>query len=83
MPIPQLTPRAVLSAVPLEEIDNAVLSIVSSLGKDARTFEHASAMYNTDFFADESHEFKLALCRSLRSHFAPLQNTFWDKMIKG
>lgn len=63
-----------------KEVDDAVISIVSSLGKDIRAFQHASQMYNSDFFKGESHLFKQQLCKALKFHFAGHQNNFWNKI---
>ena len=62
-----------------QEVDDAVISIISSLGKDFKAFQHASNMYNSDFFKAESNLFKQQLCKALKFHFAEYQNNFWNK----
>lgn len=66
--------------VPPEEIDSTVTTIISSLGTDVKAFQQASAMYNSDFLKGESDEFKVALCKALKAHFKPFQNSYWNKL---
>lgn len=66
-----------------EEINSSVVSIIGSLGSSQRDFQHASEMYNSDFFRDEPLEFKVSLCNALLVHFKGHQNHYWTKNSKG
>lgn len=65
------------------DVDNTVMSIVGSLGTNQRDFQHASQMYNSDFFKGESREFQTRLCAALSAHFKGHQNHYWTKNSKG
>lgn len=66
--------------VPADKVDSTVTTILSSLGTDIKAFQQASAMYNSDFFRNESQEFKASLCNALKAHFKNYQNSFWNKL---
>lgn len=65
--------------VPPDQIDQTVMTIMSTLGTTAKDFDLASRMYNYDFFRDESQEFKQSMCNALRAHFSSYPNSFWNK----
>lgn len=56
-----------------------VQTIVLSLGTTYRDFTHASEIYNSVFFRNESASFKVALCTALSNHFEGMTNLFWEK----
>lgn len=62
-----------------EDLDHLVISILSTLTKDAVSFDRASKLYNFDFFRTESLETKTRLCTALADFYGPeFQNSFWN-----
>lgn len=61
------------------EVDHLLMTILSTLDKDAIGFERASKLYNSDFFRNESLETKVRLCTALSDFYAPkFQSSFWN-----
>ncbi len=61
------------------EVDHVVVSVISSLTKDAVCFERSTNLYNSDFFKSESPQMRSALCTALADFFAPsFSNSYWN-----
>lgn len=61
-----------------EEIDSAVISLVSQFKDNDRDFEEASRMYNSVFFRDFPAAFRKRACMGLRDHFSNTTNNYWN-----
>lgn len=71
---------ALLPEMSNPDIEKTVQTVIGSLKCNARDFEHAKLTYNSDFFLDESADFKRALCLALNTFFGPVGTSlFWKK----
>lgn len=62
-----------------DDSDHLVVAVLSSLTKDAVSFERATKLYNSDFFRTESLETKIKLCTALADFYGPqFSNSFWN-----
>jgi hypothetical protein len=61
-----------------EEIDSAVVSIVSQFEDNERDFQLASQMYNSLYFRDVSPALRKRACLGLRDHFTNRTNNYWN-----
>lgn len=61
-----------------EEINSAVIAIVSQFADNDRDFEYASQMYNSVYFRGFPLAFRKRACMALRDHFPSRTNNFWN-----
>lgn len=61
-----------------EEIDSAVIAIVSQFVDNERDFQQASQMYNSVYFRGFPPAFRKRACMALRDHFSNTTNNYWN-----
>ncbi len=61
-----------------EEIDSAVIAIVSQFEDNEKDFQRASQMYNSVYFRGFPAALRKRACMSLRDHFSNTTNNYWN-----
>lgn len=75
------------SAAPVQydnsnDVSETVNAIVESLTSDITGYQQACQMYGSEFFEDETPEFKKQLCVALIAKFAEFTtNNYWRQLV--